>query len=79
MWAIEYSNEIKFYFIDNDPYTFALLIKIEALRHQLNAIPQEGCTQINGGLLWWETLEHIVIYERVEAEKRIIIVTIKPL
>jgi hypothetical protein len=79
MWEIEYRNEIKFYFIDNDPYTFALLIKIEELRHHPDAIPREGCTQIDDGLLWWETLEHIVIYERVETEKRIIVVAIKPM
>ena len=79
MWNIEYSNEVKFYFIDNHPYTFALLIKIEELRHQPDAIPQEGCTQIEDGLLWWETLEHIVVYERLEKERRINVATIKPM
>ena len=79
MWEIEYRDEIKFYFIDNDPYTFALLIKIEELRYYPDAIPPEGCTLVDDGLFWWETIEHIVIYERVETEKRIIVITIKPL
>ena len=49
MWGIEYSEEVKFYFIDNGPYAFALLVKIEELKFYVNGLPPEGCIQIDLG------------------------------
>ena len=39
MWGIEYSDEAKYCFINNDPYTFDLLVKIEELRYSIDGIP----------------------------------------
>lgn len=79
MWQLDYTRETRNYFIDNDPYTFSLLIKIEELKFTPEGIPPEGCTQIEDGLLWWEILNHAVIYERLETAKQLIICAIKPL
>ena len=37
MWEIEYTEEVKFYFIDNGALVFDLLIKIEELRYTAKA------------------------------------------
>ena len=70
MWQLDYTREMRNYFIDNDPYTFNLLIKIEELKFTPEGIPAEGCTQIEDGLLWWETLNHAVIYARLAVCRR---------
>ena len=64
MWEIEYSDEAKYYFIDNDPYTFDLLVKIEELRYTADGIPPAGCTMVEPGLYLWEVLNHLVYYRR---------------
>jgi hypothetical protein len=66
VWEIEYSDEVKFYFLDNDPYTFALLVRIEELRYAADAIPPEGCTPLPGepNHYLWLVLEHVVAYEK---------------
>jgi len=79
MWQLDYTREARNYFLDNDPYSFSLLIKIEELKFTLDGIPVEGCTQIEDGLLWWETLSHAVIYARLPAENRLVISAIKPI
>ena len=79
MWRLDYTQTAKNYFLDNDPYTFDLLVKIEELKFYPDGIPFEGCTQIDDDLLWWEILEHAVIYTRQAAEQLIIIAAIKPL
>ncbi len=47
MWTLEYSNEAKFYFIDNGDYVFDLLVKIEELKFFPDAMPPEGCTPLD--------------------------------
>ncbi|MCX6050796.1 MAG: hypothetical protein NT075_37380 [Chloroflexi bacterium] len=79
MWQLDYTPAARNYFLDNDPYSFDLLIKIEELKFTSTGIPAEGCTQIEDGLLWWETLNHAVIYERLEEENQLVISAIKPL
>ena len=79
MWRLDYTQAAKNYFLDNDPYTFDLLIKIEELKFYPDDIPFEGYTQIDDGLLWWEVLEYAVIYTRQAAVQQIIIAAIKPL
>jgi hypothetical protein len=76
MWEIEYSNEVKFYFLDNGALVFDLLVKIEELRHTPNGIPPEGCTQLEPNFYWWEILRHIVVYER--KGQKLIIEIVKP-
>ncbi|NJN83088.1 MAG: hypothetical protein HC802_12925 [Caldilineaceae bacterium] len=41
MWQLEYNAEVAQYFFDNDPYTFPLLIRIEELKFEPDAIPPE--------------------------------------
>lgn len=79
MWQLEYTAEAKSYFIDNYPYTFPLLIEIEKLKFTSGGIPPEGCTPIDSSLLWWEVLDHIVIYERLPDVNQLIIASIKPM
>ncbi|MCX6049390.1 MAG: hypothetical protein NT075_30185 [Chloroflexi bacterium] len=79
MWEIDYSNEAKFYFIDNGKHVFDLLVKISELAHMPEGIPPEGCTQETPGRYWWEVLRHIVIYRRLPAEKKLEILIVKPM
>lgn len=64
MLRIEYSQEVKFYFLDNDPYTFDLLVKIEELRHTHDGLPTTSYNVI-AGLILWHVLNHTVAYRIV--------------
>jgi hypothetical protein len=77
MWEIEYSNEVKFYFIDNSDLVFDLLVRIEELRYTTDGIPTEGCAQLDPGYYWWEVLRHIVVY-RIVTKNRLEILKVKP-
>ncbi len=83
MWAIEYSNEAKFYFLDNYPYTFELLVNIEQLKFYADATPPEGCTPLGGepNTYQWTVLGHLVIYEKLPLSQppRLLIWLVKPL
>ena len=76
MWEIEYSDEVKYYFLDNGDLVFNLLIKIEELRYTPDGIPPAGCTQLDLNYYWWEVLRHIVIFERTG--HKLIIEIVKP-
>lgn len=79
-WALEYSNEVKFYFLDNHPYTFDLLVRIEELKFTQDGIPPEGCHQDEPGYCLWEVLGHVVSYRRLAGEeRRLEILIVKPL
>ncbi len=77
MWEIEYKDEAKFYFLDNHPYTFDLLVKIEELRYQPDAMPPEGVVEISPKLYFWLVAEHLVCYG-VQGQT-ITVVAIKPI
>jgi hypothetical protein len=81
MWELDYNEEVKYYFLDNDPYTFPLLIKLEELKFEPDAIPQEGCTPLDEepGLFMWVVLDHLVVYEKLAVEHRLRILVVKPL
>ncbi len=79
MWQLEYSDEAKFYFIDNDPYSFDLLIRIEELKYFADAVPPEGCTLLEGNLYLWEVAAHYVLFEKLSADDRLLIAVVKPL
>jgi len=79
MWAIEYSEEVKFYFIDNGPYTFDLLVKLEELKFYEDGIPPESCIQIDLSWYMWMVLNHVVIYELAAAKRSLIIWVVKPI
>jgi hypothetical protein len=77
MWEIEYSDEVKFYFLDNGDRGFALLVKLEELSYTSTGMPPEGCTQLEPGYYWWEVLRHSVVYRTI-TENRLEILTVKP-
>lgn len=79
MWEIEYTEEVKFYFLDNGTLVFDLLVKLEELRYITSGIPPEGYTQLEPGVYIWEVLKHAVLYQRKEAEHKLRIATIKRL
>jgi hypothetical protein len=78
MWEIDYSDEVKFYFLDNYPYTFDLLVKIEELKFAIDGLPDSNYRLTEAGYYWWEVLDHIVIYRLRPAIKQIRIFAIKP-
>ena len=45
-WEIDFSNEARDYFLDNDPYTFELLAELFRLTYYTD--PLEGCTALAG-------------------------------
>lgn len=73
MWQLEYTDEAKYYFLDNHPYTFDLLVEIEKLKFY---DPLPGI-EIEPGLFRWRVLDHLIYY-RAEVET-LIIAVIKPL
>lgn len=78
MRQIEYSEEAKFYFLDNYPYTFDLLIRIEELKFMGEQILPEHCVELAENYYWWEILGHAVVFEQVDAET-LYVISIKPL
>ena len=67
IWAIEYEEEDKFYFLDNDPYSFPLLVRLEELRYEADGVPPEGCNSLpdEPNVYWWQVLDHDVLYEKL--------------
>ncbi len=65
LWDIEYSLEARNYLYDSYPYTEAILIAIEELRFLKDAIPAQGCTQLELGVYMCEMLRHVVVYRRI--------------
>lgn len=61
MWEIEYSQEVKFYFLDNYPYTFDLLVKIEELRYLVDGLPPDNLTPLEPGFYLWHVLDHLIL------------------
>lgn len=78
MRQIEYSEEAKSYFLDNYPYTFDLLVRIEELKFTTGRMLPTSCVEIDLGYYWWETLGHAVVFEQIDA-LTLYVVSIKPL
>ena len=79
MWEIDYTEEVKFYFIDNGDLVFDLLVRIEELKFIGDGIPPEGCIQIEPNVYQWEVLRHTVIYRKTEATRKLRIAVVKPM
>jgi hypothetical protein len=81
MWELEYNEEVKHYFIDNAPYTFMLLVRIEELKYASDAIPPEGLTPVDDepNVYMWLVLDHVVVFEKLSALNILRILVIKPL
>lgn len=77
LWEIEYSDEVKFYFIDSGAYTGNLLGEIERLRFSLNGRPETNYAEVEPGHVVWEILGHLVFYW--QREGKLLISVVKPL
>jgi hypothetical protein len=78
VWKLEYTDEVKHYFVDNGDLVFDVLVKIEELKFTADGAPPEGCTQIEPNIYLWEVLRHWVIYQRTTATRTLRIAAIKP-
>lgn len=78
MWTLDFTWEVKGYFIDNYPYTFPLLIEIENLKFVESGLP-DGYQPMGEEWYWWEVLGHAVVYQRLAATKTLYIAAVKPL
>ncbi len=69
MWALEYSEEVKLYFVDNGDLVFDVLVKIEELKFLEDGIP-EGVTPLQAEVntYRWPILGHWVVYEKLERQ-----------
>lgn len=83
MWQTEYSDEAEFYFLNNAPYTFPLLVRLEELKFLPDAIPPEGLTPVDDPdepeMYLWEVLDHMVALDRQSTERVIYYHVVKPL
>ncbi len=77
LWEIQYSDEVKFYFVDSGDYTGNLLGEIERLRYAPDGLPAEHYREIGPDLLVWEVLNHLVFYQR--RGNTLLIAVVKPL
>jgi hypothetical protein len=83
MWTLHYSEEVKAYFVDNEPYCFDLLVRIEELKFDADATPPEGLTPMDDpdepSLYLWLVLDHVVMLRRIANGKSLYIVAVRPL
>lgn len=77
MWETEYSDEADGFFEDNGELVAELLQSIESLR-VTEGIPGIGAMEMAPGIFYWLTDDHIVVYQRVESQKLVRIVAIRP-
>lgn len=81
MWHIDFSDEAKFYFLDNGDYVFDLLVRIEMLKYMQDAIPPEGFLPADSleetDVFLWRVLEHLVVLRKTHPQ--IVIEVVKPL
>jgi hypothetical protein len=77
LWAIEFTDEAKFYFIDNGAYTGNLLGEIELLRYTPCGLPEANYIEVEPGLWMWAILNHLVYYQK--RENTLLIAVVKPL
>lgn len=79
MWEIDYTEEVKLYFVDNGDLVFDVLVRIEELKFIDDAIPPEGSIQLEPTIYLWEVLNHVVIYRKTEAARKLLISVVKPI
>jgi hypothetical protein len=77
LWGIEYTDEVKFYFVDNGDYTGNLLGEIERLSYAPDGLPESNYSEFAPGFIEWEVLDHLVFYRK--RDKTLLIAAVKPL
>jgi len=78
MWELDYTEEVKLYFVDNGDLVFDVLVKIEELKFFQDAMPLEGCIEIEPDIYLWKVLGHTVIYRKSVVTRSLMIAVIKP-
>lgn len=82
MWEVHYSHEAATYLEDNGQLIAALFFAMESLADSAgipnDRAPQNSASQDSAGLVYWTVLDHIVVYRRIESEKVVRIIYIKP-
>ena len=78
MWSIEYSREVRNYIYDSYPYTEQIWQAIKSLRQTLDGLPDNDWMQLELNTYRWEVANHLVIYQRIVAQKKLIITVLKP-
>lgn len=69
MWELEYSEEVKLYFVDNGDLVFDVLVKIEELKFLQDAIAADATPlQAEVNTYRWLILGHWVVYEKLERQ-----------
>jgi hypothetical protein len=77
MWRTEYSAEARSYLADNGTLVADLFQSIETLRFT-EGLPDIGAMEVEPEFYYWLTADHIVAYQRIEAEKVCRIISIRP-
>jgi hypothetical protein len=74
LWKIEFEDEVKFYFLDNDPYTFELLAELYRLTYYTD--PLEDCQERSDspGVFTLAVLEHTVLFTFSDGVIRVLVV-----
>ncbi len=78
LWEIEYTREVKNYFIDSGAYTGNLLGEIERLRYRESGLPEANYAEIEPDHIEWFVLDHWVYYWK-EENRKLVIAVVKPL
>lgn len=77
MWEIEFTQEVKNYFVDNGRHVARLYLVVRDLINT-EGIPRAGAHQDGPGELSFEAENHTVYYQRFEERKLIRVEAIKP-
>jgi hypothetical protein len=74
LWEIEFADEVRNYFLDNDPYTFELLAEIFRLRYYTD--PLEGCIEMPNepGTFVLPVFDHTVLFTFTSGVIRVLMV-----
>jgi hypothetical protein len=79
MWEIRYSQEVRNYIYDSYPFTETVWKAIKSLRNIQDGIPSTKVQQLEPELYLWEVANHLVLYRRIEAERTLRFIIVKPL
>ncbi len=74
LWKIDFEDEPRDYFLDNDPYTFELLAELFRLTYYTD--PLEGTTELadEPGIYVLSVLDHAVLFTFADRLIRVLIV-----
>lgn len=77
MWEVHYSQEAATYLEDNGELITEIFFAMEALAES-DGLPLHGNFQVHQGRIYWMIDKHLVVYRRIQANKIVSIIFIKP-